>query len=69
MDNNRITLAEYAALVGRDKSRAMRKAQNGDFPSAKLEQLGKFSIWMIDRDELWTDRRTQAADAENNIKR
>lgn len=65
MDNNRITLAEYAALVGRDKSRVMRKAQNGDFQSAKLEQLGKFSIWMIDQDEPWSDRRKQStADKE-----
>lgn len=61
MDHKRVTLAEYAALVGRDKSRVMRKAQNGDFKSAKLEQFGKFSIWMIDQDEPWTDRRTQLA--------
>ncbi|HNW87987.1 MAG TPA: hypothetical protein PKJ47_13755 [Candidatus Limiplasma sp.] len=57
MGNNRITLAEYAALIGRDRSSVLKKAQNGDFPSARRETIGGYVIWTIDKNEPYTDNR------------
>lgn len=59
MDETRITIAEYAALVGRDRSRVLRKAQAGDFQTAKREQIGALVVWTIDRGEEYTDKRVK----------
>ena len=57
MQPGRITLAEYAALIGRDRSSVLKKAQNGDFPSAQRVTIGGYVIWTIDKDEPYTDKR------------
>lgn len=48
-----ISLGEYAKLKNKDKSRAIRKAQNGDFKTAK--KIG--NQWVVSSNEEWIDRR------------
>jgi len=57
MGENRITLAEYADLIHRDRSCVLRKAQKGDFPSARRETIGGYKIWTIDKSEPYIDKR------------
>lgn len=55
--SERISLAEYALLIGRNRSSVLRKAQHGDLPSARRETIGGYVIWTIDRSEPYTDKR------------
>lgn len=48
-----ISATEYANRVGRDRSRILRKMNNGDFQTAI--KIG--NAWVIDEDEPYTDRR------------
>lgn len=51
-----ISATEYAKKVGRDRSRIIRKLQNGDFASA--QRIG--NTWALDEDEPYLDNRLGA---------
>ena len=53
ISNNYISIGEYAKLVAKDPSRCRRKAENGDFKTAR--KIGR--NWIIDKSEPYSDNR------------